>query len=340
MPHNSLLITPTPCEWEQEFESIQGVTRLTEEDLPRMQKMLSSCEDADCYLTSAIYYVFTGRKGLWVYERDHAFIFVCWHPNVNGQILIFPQLTNHSLDLVAELLPVMPEPTAGIRLARVKKDVADLNTSALTVTRREEDVLDWKFPVRILSTETVTAMSGKDFMYIRNRLRQLHKHSVRVMSCDAIHYSKALESLLHRWATHNAQSPEEYENLYSPYENLFSMSMEPSSNLSGFMFFVDDVLEAVSLWDVSNHTQRTANLFVNICNTQIKGLSEFLTFKCCETLQNQGIKFLNLGGSEWASLDVYKKKFCPAISVEIDSMDVEYNVKSMLPPLIERQNYA
>lgn len=347
MLHKSLNTqTTTPDDWENTFESIMGVTRLSENDLPRLQNLLADCEDDDSYLTSPIYYFFTGRKGLWVYEKHGAFLLVCWHPNVAGQILIFPQLINHHVDLVSELLAFIPEPNAGVRIARVKKNdkaiLQSLNDSghAFMPCECEENILDWKFPVHILSTGSVAALTGHRYMYIRNRIRQTHKHSVKVMPCDAIHHSKALENLLHRWANHNATSAEEYENLYSPYDNLFSLSMEKSSRLSGLMFFVDDVLEAVGLWDISNHQQKTANLFVSICNTEIRGLSEFLTFKCCETLHNQGTQLLNLGGSEWQGLNTYKNKFCPAISIELKSIDVMRDAVILPTAFTKTQNHA
>ena len=333
-------------EWETAFEAIEGVTRVGEDDLARLQKLLSDCDDEDSYLTSPIYYTFTGRKGLWVYEKDGGFLFVCWHPNVPNQILIFPQIIKHDTDLITDILLKIPEPAGGVRIVRVKKN-AQIRRGTLshyspsfTLRTCEEDVLDWKYPVHLLSTEAVTVLVGHQFMYIRNRLRQLKIHSVNIVPYDAILYSRALENLLHRWATHNATNQEEYDNLYAPYENLFSLSMEKISGLSGLMFFVDDTLQAVSLWDVSNASRKTANLFVNICNTEIRGLSELLTVKSCETLQQQGVARLNLGGSEWAGLDTYKRKFCPVTSVELHSANVQYDVSAQRLALSEKRRYA
>jgi hypothetical protein len=315
--------------WERQFEAIPGVSRIKEGDFARLHQLLGDREDPDSYLTSPVYYSFTGRNGLWVYEKDETFVLACRHPNIPNQILIFPQLEKHRSDLVADLLGAMPVPSNGVQIARSKS----ANTSALpdihfdtrhvAFQKKEETVLDWKYPVRILSTDEVAALSGHKYMKIRNHIRALKKHSVNVVPFDAIHHSRALERLLHRWAKYNATSPAEYEHLYAPYETLFSQSIDKPPGLAGQMVFVDGELQSVGLWDVSNKTQRTANVFVNFCNTEIRGLSEFSMVKCCETLSAEGVRYVNLGGSESESLDAYKRKFDLAKSIDLCSIDAE-----------------
>jgi hypothetical protein len=330
-------VTPGQTIWETEFESIAGVSRISENDFVRLRQLLASCEDVDSYLTSPTYYSFTGRHGLWVYEKKDAFVLVCWHPNVSDQILIFPQLVKSDTDLAADLLNVIPEPTDGIRIARVKASAADelkdlpLGLRYISLERRDEDVLDWKYPIRVLSTAHVSSLSGHGFMKTRNHIRQLKKRAVETVPFDAINHSRALENLLHRWATYNATSSLEYDLLYAPYETLFSHSLDKSLGLSGQMMFVDGQLQAVGLWDVSNNQQKTANVYVNFCNTEISGLSEFSMVKCCETLHGQGIDYVNLGGSETEQLDAYKRKFAPAISIDLCSVDVRITNVRKIP---------
>lgn len=317
--------------WERAFEAIPGVSRIPENDFTQLQQLLAPCDDKDSYLTSPMYYAFTGRRGLWTYQKDDAFILICEHPNVDGQILIFPQLLKADTDLIADLLTVMPKPPAGMRIARAKQDEtgeqSDIHSDSrhVALIRCEENVLDWKYPVRILSTDDVASLSGHKFMKVRNHIRQLQKRSVEVLPFDAISHSRALERLLHRWANYNATNREEYNLLYAPYENLFSQSIEKPPGLAGLMTFVNGEMEAVSLWDISNHQRPTANVYVNFCNTEIRGLSEFSMVKCCETLRDEGIRFLNLGGSETESLDSYKKKFDPAFSIDLCSIDIKIN---------------
>jgi len=169
----------------------------------------------------------------------------------------------------------------------------------------------------------VSKLLGGKYMYIRNRIRQLEKKAVRILPFDGIQHSRSVENLLHHWATHNAANREEYEFLYAPYESVFSLATDPMSGLSGIMIFVDDKLQALGLWDVSNVYRETANLFVNFCNVGITGLSDLLMVKCCETLHNNGVGYLNLGGSESEGLDRFKRKYDPAVSINLSSLAVE-----------------
>lgn len=320
---NKTSVVSDTAAWEDRFEAIPGVSRIQENDFTRLGQLLAPCEDADSYLTSPTYYSFTGRYGLWVYEKGDAFLFVCWHPNVPGEILIFPQLVQTETDLVANLLSLIPEPAGDVRIARIKSTNAEeirvlrSGSRRITLEKQEENVLDWKYPVRILSTAHVASLSGHKFMKIRNHIRQLTKHSVEVMPFDAIRHSRALENLLHRWADYNAKNRAEYDLLYAPYETLFSQSLENPLGLSGQMIFVEGQLQSVGLWDVSNNHRKTANVYVNFCNTEIGGLSELSTVKCCETLHDHGIAYVNLGGSETDSLDSYKRKFDPIVSIDL-----------------------
>jgi hypothetical protein len=335
--------------WEHRLEEIPGISRIPENDFTRLRQLLASCEDPDSYLTSPVYYSFTGRRGLWVYEKDKAFVLACWHPNVSGQVLIFPQLIKSETDLVADLLSVIPEPTSGVRIARVKSaDAAEhknlnFDNRHISLERREEDVLDWKYPAHILSTDDVAALSGHKFMSIRNRIRQLKNYSVDVMPFDAISHSRALENLLHRWANYNAANREEYEQLYAPYETLFSQSIDKPPGLSGLMTFVDGQLQAVSLWDVSNVKEKTANIYVNFCNTDFRGLSEYSMVATCKSLLDQSVHYVNLGGSETASLNFFKKKFDPALSIDLCSVeakivdDCRYTAQRTIDPLKRRK---
>ena len=333
-PSNSV----SQLKWEDAFESLPGVRRVDEDNWQDLHNRLAGCDAGDSYITSVNYYLFTGRRGLWLYEDVGAFRVVCWHPNIDGQILVFPQMGDTSFDILPELLEQMPVPPNGLHLVRVPQDDAGhitLNETAGSFLVQEETVLDWRFPVHVLSTQLVVDAQGRQFMNIRNCLRQTHKRSIKLMAFDAVQHSRMLENMLHRWASHNATTPEEYENYYSPYESMFAGSMDKARGLNGVMIIVDDVLQAVGLWDISNNQRKTANLFVNISNTAIKGLSELLITKCCEALQAQGIGLLNIGGSETSGLDAYKRKFCPVESIALSTIDValEKSAPAQIVPL-------
>ena len=327
-PYQTPLISkPDDASWDNNLEALPGVTRITEDNIGRLNNLLAGCDEVDSYLTSPTYYQFTGRRGLWLYEKDDGFLLICRHPNVVDQILIFPQLGKSQTDLIAEIVEAIPASDDRVRLARVKDDKSPVHDSLILDTRTvvfrkcQEDILDWKYPVHVLSTDKVAALEGSQYKRLRYSLKQANDNSPLVKNFDAISHSRALENLLHRWASLNAKTREEYELLYAPYDNLFSQSMEKNAGLSGLMVFVGDELQAVSLWDVSNTRRKTANLYVDFCNVQMPGLSEFLIVKSCEELQKQGVKYLNIGGSEGEGLDSFKRKFRPTTSLDMHSVD-------------------
>ncbi|MFX8106534.1 hypothetical protein ABTK92_19550, partial [Acinetobacter baumannii] len=65
---------------------------------------------------------------------------------------------------------------------------------------------------------------------------------MKALPFNYIAQSKSIENLLHLWVSDNAKDNEEYENLYSPYENLFALSLDKSANLNGLTVIVDGVL--------------------------------------------------------------------------------------------------
>ena len=307
----------TTAIWQREFESLPNVRRIIDTNIELMRQMLAGYENVNSYLTSPNYYLFSGRNGLWAIEDIDALLLLCWHPNIPGKIIAFPQVKGNGNNLIDGLLASIPMPPNGLMVGRVQEKetpayIKNLLTKSTAIFHaQKEDVLDWAYPVHILSTYKVSALSGQEFMYVRNRLRQLHKHSVKILPFDAIHHSRSMEYLLHRWVSQRAADQLEYENLYAPYEALFSMGINPLSELYGLMIYVDNQLEALGLWDISGSVRKTGNLFVNLCNTTIKGLSEFLIVKCCEMLYGQNIEHLNIGGSETEGLDNFKRKFHP-----------------------------
>ena len=310
--------------WREQFERLPQVRRINEDNFFYLKSALQDCEWVDSFQSSPNYYYFTGRRGLWLYEDYGSFLCVCAHPNLDNELLVFMPLTECPL-LFDSFLKNLPEPLGRLTIARVSetKNIDELSSifasNNIKMQKIREPVLDWAYPVHILSTSRLSVLAGKNFMYLRNRLRQIAKHEVDVVPFDAVHHSRVIEGLLHRWVSKNAGSPYEYRNLYDPYETLFSWALNQQAGMSGAMIFIGSRLEAVGLWDISNIKRRTANLFVNLCNTEIKGLSEFLIIRAAETLLGEGIQFLNMGGSETAGLDHYKRKFIPDTSLPLAS---------------------
>jgi hypothetical protein len=311
--------------FEKNLEQNMSVTRISNLNISALDKVLS-CEDSeDSYATSAAYYLFTGRRGLWAYQKHGTSILFCWHPNIDGQILVFPPIGRKDFGLFPHFLSNLPHAPNGIHFVRHQfSDVVALNKISRTAQAKictpiQETVLDWRYPAHILSSDELSKLKGHQYMLIRNRIRQINKHSVRVELLSR-EYICHVESLISRWARLHTTNQPTVVDLMNPYLEILSMYRKGNGNLKGLVFFVDEQAEGVTIWDVSNRSNKTANIYVNLCNTNYKGLSELALVSVAQRVSQEGVHFLNLGGSETESLDRYKKKFAPTHSVDLHTL--------------------
>lgn len=313
--------------WEDSIKKHKEICQITESNLPDLCKLLENESDPDTYLTSPAYYAFTGRNGLWIYQERDSFIPFCWHPNVAGQLLVFPERGKKHAGALLSLLGKIKEPPLGIRLARVKQKLAQhrfnlpLGTAILAPVT--EQILDWKYPVRVLSTDKVAQMSGSDFRYIRNHVRRMDGKNIQVdlISDKNLHL---LEDFIYRWAKNHAKNSHDLLNVLGPYQKMIKMLKDDRFGLKGFVFSIDGKIQAFTSWDISNGKKPTANRFANLCNLSYRGLAEFVTKYASESLAAEDIQYMNIGGSETTGLDQFKSKFMPAYSLPLYSVEVVY----------------
>jgi hypothetical protein len=334
-------------EWEIEVSMLGRFLCLTKENRGLFFAFLGKEKDLDSYVTSPVYYALTGRKGLWLYQDGNTYVPICWHPNVEGQILIFPPRGENNNKILQKLLTEMPIPPAGIRMARIKKEdvvapfLCAINAPlgrSVSLSHVEETVLDWRFPVRTLSTERVKNMSGADFMKARNHLKQLEKHKTKVVPLSPF-YDEQIIEFANRWASNRTRDPQEIKELVSPYIEAMDLVGDEAFRLGGHIFFVNDQVEAVTMWELPNNSLQIANAWVSLCNTSCKGLSEFVMKTTAEALWEHGVPYINYGGSETKGLDDYKNKYVPAYSLDLCSIDVAISgFDPVLRSLIEIQN--
>ena len=347
---NNLALIPSLLEqedWEYEISLLKRFVRVTEENRGLFFAFLSHESDMDSYLTSPVYYAMTGRKGLWLYQDGNSYVPLCWHPNIDGQILVFPPRGQRNPTILKKVLTEMPIPPAGVSLARIKNEEISLETfrnisssvgrSISTSLIDEEPVLDWRFPVRILSTETVSKTEGRPFVKIRNCIKQMERHDISILPLSVARTSLVVE-FANRWAKRRSQNSIEIKELVAPYLEIMQLLHDDIFNVEGQMFLVDGVLQAVTMWEMPNTSMKVANVWMNLCNTEIRGLSEFVVKATSEELLARGVPYANYGGSETKGLDDYKKKFVPVFSPELKSIEVEIEgVDSVLQSLLRIQ---
>lgn len=105
------------------------------------------------------------------------------------------------------------------------------------------------------------------------------------------------------------------------YDRALKLFTQKATNLQGLVFLIGGQIEAVAMWDVSNAENPAANIYVNLCNKNYSGLSEFVMKTISERALVQGIGYINVGGSETKGLDDYKRKYIPAFSIDLHSAD-------------------
>ncbi len=315
--------------WEQSVEAIKNVERISLEKSAYFSNLLRNESDADSYLTSMSYYFFTGRKGLWIYKNGESFIPFCWHPNVPDQVLVFPQRGRSCPGLLDEFLSKVPMPPAGISLVRVKESIDAVpsikaigSLGSVVLSPVVEPVLDWKYPVRVLSTKTVSAMNGPEFRYIRNRVKQIERADGKIAAMKDVPVL-FLEEFIRRWAGSNTEFYTEEDEMFSLYQKIISFRDKAELGVDGFVVFINGEIEALTMWDTSNAGTPIANRFVNLCDTTYGGLADFCTVSLARKLGAQGIEYLNIGGAETESLDQFKRKFQPAYSLKLHSVEVK-----------------
>lgn len=313
-------------DFEDWLEQSELVERVTDANLSHFVQLLASEEDCDSYAVSPAYYAFTGRRGLWLYHYDGTYLPMCWHPNVAGQILVFPPRGKKNYAAIIALLGEAPPPSRGFLLARFKpQEIGRLKTLYAFIRHAsfepiEEEVLDWRYPARILSTLKTAQMLGHEYMLIRNRVRQTRKYSLDIQPLSTKHIPE-IETLALRWADRQAASHGELIDLVTPYRETLRLFKHQGFGLDGLVFAVEGQIQAVTAWDISNPKHKIANLYVNLCNITRRGLSEFAIKATAMKLCADGVPLLNLGGSETAGLDHYKNKFAPVMSVDLCSLE-------------------
>lgn len=319
-------------DWEHEVALLHRFVKITEENRGLFFALLGKESDLDSYATSPVYYAFTGRNGLWIYQDGNSYVPLCWHPNVDGQILVFPPRGQYHPTILKKALAEMPTPPAGISLARVKADeicsesIRNISgfagRSISTTLVDEEPVLDWRYPVHIFSTENVARSEGRAFVKVRNNIKQMEQYTVSILPLSEGRTPQVIE-FVNRWARGRSPNIAEIKELVSPYVETMKLLKDDVFNVSGQMFFVDGLLQAVTLWERPNTAMKIANVWMNLCNTEIRGLSEFVVQRTSQELLALGIHYANYGGSETKGLDVYKKKYDPAFSLELKSINVD-----------------
>lgn len=299
----------------------------------------------DTYLNAPLYYLLTGRKGAWIHEGYDAVLVVCKHPNVADRLLVFPEIgapdrKDRGL-LTASVLSQMTPPAGGVQLARFTTEEFEYLRQALgqrndhNLDRIEpiaEGVLDWRYPVHVLDTQRVSALSGGTFAKIRNKCHQV-EGKVEAIGLDDPRALRAMKAAVKYWEGSMLTRDGAEDTDTSYYETMFGMIEKWPDLFGGHVYLQGKRPVGFTVYDKAFNG--TANLLANLCDASITGMADYQVVHTCRALAAQGVTGLNFGGSETESLDAFKRKFSPKESFNIASGAVHYaprhdiNVRSL-----------
>jgi hypothetical protein len=135
---------------------------------------------------------------------------------------------------------------------------------------------------------------------------------------------RQLDRFIVEWAEARSMPPAETCDCIALYRKILSLSNRPALAMKGLVVLIKGAIVALSLWDISNKDFPSANRFVNLCDTSYRGIADYTTKRLADRLLADGILYLSIGGSETETLDRFKRKFQPAFSVPLHSVDVIY----------------
>ena len=308
------LLTHDEAALAQTMSTMPHVQSVTDDDITALRMALQHAKFEDPYSESAIYYMLTGRRGLWIYARNEASFLVCLHPNVKDTVLVFPSFGGRIPDLKNEFLDKVGGKIA-FRLARAPSDHA-VDSSFREV---KEDVLDWAYPVQIIFCKDTVERKGRNYQVVRQVMNKFSHQDVQSRAVDFEGDGQLLLDLASEWENHRQSYFRGYETQSGYFNRLVKLGRMDDSGLRWLLLYKDGMPRGFSIWEEG--AQKTANLFASLVTVDsCSNLCTWLVARTCEQVIGNGGHSLCLGGSETEGMDRFKRKFAPGRSVSLKTL--------------------
>lgn len=290
-----------------------------EADLAALQTRLDRIARADPFSRSAAYYAMTGRRGLWVYGTARTWMLIARHPNRDERILFFPPVGEDPPGLVAQALhdPALPAGDAEMARLGAEDGYLALRLQALGAGEpRTETLLDWTYPVHVISTRRVIERTGGAFNGFRGHINRACRRGLTAVPLAGEQHVAAIHAVLNTWARDGKKAGYSLSDLVTPTTAVLALWQDQRLPVAGVVIFDGDRPVGFWLWDEADRARRTAMSLVRV-SIGGHGAAEFGALKMCELLRDRGFEAVCLGGSETESLDRFKRKLCPIRSIEL-----------------------
>ncbi|HEY8189972.1 MAG TPA: hypothetical protein VIF12_04760 [Micavibrio sp.] len=285
----------------------------------------------DSYLNAPLYYILTGRKGIWVHEGYGSAMAVCRHPHIDDRLLVFPEVGHAEGKLAASVLSGLELPPGGVQLARftaynlesLKDALSQQNSSRIdSIKVIQEEILDWRYPAHMLDTARVARVEGHEFAKIRNKCRKV-KSTTEILDLQDPAALRAMRAAHKYWEGSMVLRDRDGSDSNGYYTTLFAMIEEWPHLFNGLVFMQGKRPLGFTVCDTP--FMKKANLLANLSDATVAGLADYQVVATCRTMAAKGVIALNFGGSETESLDLFKRKFVPSASIELMSADIIYH---------------
>jgi hypothetical protein len=285
----------------------------------------------DSYLNAPLYYILTGRKGIWVHEGYGAIMVVCRHPHIEDRLLVFPEVGHAEGKLAASVLSGLEPPPGGVQLARftaydlesLKDALSQQNSSSRidSIKVVQEESLDWRYPAHMLDTARVARVEGNEFAKIRNKCRKT-EGATEILDLQDPAALRAMRAAHKYWEGSMVLRNQDGSDSNGYYMTLFAMIEEWPHLFNGLVFMQGKRPVGFTVCDAP--FMKKVNLLANLSDATVAGLADYQIVATCRAMSAKGVIALNFGGSETESLDLFKRKFMPVKSLELLSADVLY----------------
>jgi len=308
----------------QKPEGAAVLIEITQENLYLLNRIVNLRSRQDTYTNSASYFAMTGRKGLWLYGDEKTAMVIARHPNDPEQLLFFPPIGLDPVGLI-QAARFDPEIPAGkIRLARVAPEDSQLS-SRLQVnhigTEKDEDVLDWRYPVHILGTEDVSEHKGSKFRDFRKNINKALARGLRSEHISMKHHVLKAIGICKQWSERRVSQSFFLEDLLEPTKKALELLEQKAMAMDGLVIYEGSAPISYIIWEETNPVLGMANSISGMSIKQ-KGTDEFAMLEMCKELSKKGYKRVCIGGSESEGLDAFKRKMCPVQSIPLYSLRI------------------
>ncbi len=298
-----------------------SLRRLTNSDLIGLQNVLSKIARSDAYLQSSSYLAVTGRKGLWLYSTDDTFMLIAAHPNSDDHLLLFPPMGKEPINLLNRVVHDDRIIAGQIQLARISgQDQLLLAWAEASGHFRTgpEKLLDWKYPVHMLSTKAVVEHQGGNYRNFRHGINLANEANLSATLVDTEKDKTTILKLVDIWADSNAQGGYSKDDLTAPTRAILTLMDETELPLHGMIVHKDSQPVGFMTWEETNPEAGIANSMCCLSFKE-KGAAEFIYLSMAKILNERGFDYLCIGGSESKGLDSFKRKINPVRSVSLQS---------------------